>query len=101
MGMEILIENLRGGRTEGRLGLIGKLRAFGRALRSSLKSGAALRQAQGTLFSIASKAVGKIGGGEGGIRTPGTREGTPDFESGTFGHSVTSPSEGRKLAGRL
>ena len=29
--------------------------------------------------------------GEGGIRTPGTREGTPVFETGTFGHSVTSP----------
>lgn len=30
-------------------------------------------------------------GGEGGIRTLGTCEGTPDFESGTFDHSVTSP----------
>ena len=29
--------------------------------------------------------------GEGGIRTPGTREGTPDFESGPFDHSGTSP----------
>ncbi len=30
--------------------------------------------------------------GEGGIRTLGTREGTPVFETGTFGHSVTSPN---------
>jgi hypothetical protein len=30
-------------------------------------------------------------GGEGGIRTHGTLARTPDFESGTFGHSVTSP----------
>lgn len=29
--------------------------------------------------------------GEGGIRTPGAREGTPDFESGPFDHSGTSP----------
>lgn len=30
-------------------------------------------------------------GGEGGIRTPGTFAGTPVFETGTFGRSVTSP----------
>src|SRR4051812_27391170 len=30
-------------------------------------------------------------GGEGGIRTHGPRKGTPDFESGTFDHSATSP----------
>ena len=30
-------------------------------------------------------------GGEGGIRTHGTVAGTPDFESGTFDHSATSP----------
>jgi hypothetical protein len=29
--------------------------------------------------------------GEKGIRTPGTIAGTPDFESGTFGHSDISP----------
>ena len=29
--------------------------------------------------------------GEGGIRTPGTFDSTPDFESGTFDHSDTSP----------
>ena len=33
-------------------------------------------------------------GGEGGIRTHGTVAGTPDFESGTFGHSATSPVRG-------
>src|SRR5271154_6429699 len=32
-----------------------------------------------------------ISGGERGIRTHGTLTGTPDFESGTFGHSVSSP----------
>ncbi len=31
-------------------------------------------------------------GGEGGIRTHGTREGTPHFECGTFDHSATSPA---------
>ena len=30
-------------------------------------------------------------GGEGGIQTPGAVTRTPDFESGTFGRSVTSP----------
>ena len=30
-------------------------------------------------------------GGEGGIRTHGTLTRTPDFESGTFDHSATSP----------
>jgi len=29
--------------------------------------------------------------GEGGIQTPGTCYSTPDFESGTFDHSDTSP----------
>lgn len=38
-------------------------------------------------------------GGERGIRTHGTLAGTPDFESGSFGHSDSSPS--RKLQGRL
>ena len=31
-------------------------------------------------------------GGEGGIRTPDTCYSTPDFESGTFNHSATSPA---------
>ena len=31
-------------------------------------------------------------GGEEGIRTPVTLSGKPDFESGTFSHSVTSPA---------
>ena len=30
-------------------------------------------------------------GGEGGIRTHGRLKPTPDFESGTFDHSATSP----------
>ena len=30
-------------------------------------------------------------GGEGGIRTHGNVNATPDFESGTFDHSATSP----------
>ena len=34
---------------------------------------------------------GLLFGGEGGIRTLGTREGTTDFESVPFGHSGTSP----------
>jgi hypothetical protein len=32
--------------------------------------------------------------GEGGIQTPGTCYSTPDFESGTFNHSDTSPYRG-------
>ena len=32
-----------------------------------------------------------VSGGEGGIRTHGTFDSTPDFESGTFDHSATSP----------
>ncbi len=32
------------------------------------------------------------GGGEGGIRTLGRFDPTPDFESGTFDHSATSPN---------
>ena len=40
----------------------------------------------------ASASLRQLGlGGESGIRTRGGRESTPDFESGTFGHSVTSP----------
>jgi hypothetical protein len=31
--------------------------------------------------------------GEGGIQTPGTCNSTPDFESGTFDHSDTSPED--------
>ena len=33
-------------------------------------------------------------GGEGGIRTLGDVATTPDFESGTFDHSATSPHRG-------
>jgi hypothetical protein len=36
--------------------------------------------------------VGFLYGGEGGIRTHGTRKGTLDFESSPFGHSGTSPA---------
>src|SRR5258706_16130684 len=32
-----------------------------------------------------------MGGGRGGIRTPGTVTRTPDFESGAFNHSATLP----------
>ena len=37
-------------------------------------------------------------GGEGGIRTLGTFNSTPDFESGTFDHSATSPNQGVIIA---
>ena len=41
-------------------------------------------------------------GGEGGIRTHGGFAPTPDFESGTFDHSATSPvrATGGSIAGR-
>ena len=35
--------------------------------------------------------LGPCNGGEGGIRTHGALTRTPDFESGTFDHSATSP----------
>src|SRR5947208_7419706 len=35
-------------------------------------------------------------GGEGGIRTHGTGEGTPHFECGAFDHSATSPKGFRR-----
>ena len=44
----------------------------------------------GTALLYAEVSAANIGG-ESGIRTRGTLAGTPDFESGTFGHSVTSP----------
>ena len=37
------------------------------------------------------KGASFVTGGEGGIRTHGTRKRTPDFESGPFDHSGTSP----------
>jgi hypothetical protein len=40
-------------------------------------------------------------GGEGGIRTLGTIASTPDFESGTFDHSATSPNRTAIIALRL
>ena len=36
-------------------------------------------------------------GGEGGIRTPGTRKRTIDFESTALDHSATSPKKMEKL----
>src|SRR5690349_11570515 len=41
-----------------------------------------------------------LSGGEGGIRTHGTLTRTPDFESGTFDHSATSPKGSRVDASR-
>src|SRR6185436_8178722 len=40
---------------------------------------------------------GGINSGEGGIRTLGTLADTHDFQSCTFGHSVTSPGHGTRL----
>ena len=40
---------------------------------------------------ILQQQLAKYYGGEGGIRTHGTLARTPDFESGPFGHSGTSP----------
>lgn len=40
-------------------------------------------------------------GGEGGIRTHGTREGTPHFECGAFDHSATSPQGSKTWTRRL
>ena len=38
---------------------------------------------------------GSVAGGKGGIRTPGTVARTRDFQSRTFGHSVTFPGLNR------
>ena len=44
------------------------------------------------MVKLASPKSDSLHGGEGGIRTPGTRiRGTHDFQSCTFNHSVTSP----------
>ena len=40
-------------------------------------------------------------GGEEGIRTPDTVSGIPDFESGAFSHSATSPWELKRVRGYL
>ena len=37
------------------------------------------------------ESFGSVAGGKGGIRTPGTVARTRDFQSRTFGHSVTFP----------
>ena len=37
-------------------------------------------------------------GGEGGIRTLGRFDPTPDYESGTFDHSATSPNRSAIIA---
>ena len=40
---------------------------------------------------LGSRMALSVVGGEGGIRTHGSVATTPDFESGTFDHSATSP----------
>ena len=40
-------------------------------------------------------------GGEGGIRTPGTRKRTIDFESTALDHSATSPKSDGKVQKRF
>ncbi len=44
---------------------------------------------------------GSVAGGKGGIRTPGTVARTRDFQSRTFGHSVTFPGLNRVLSETL
>ena len=44
-------------------------------------------------MSLMFKGLQVDSGGEGGIRTLGTFDSTPDFESGTFDHSATSPNQ--------
>ena len=47
-----------------------------------------------TVYPSTTQAIAgqRVDGGRGGIRTHGTREGSPDFESGAFNHSATLPS---------
>src|SRR3546814_10473792 len=64
---------------------------------SDLTGPAAAAASNPSLFSILQSKKADIEsallfcGGEGGIPTPGTFSRTPDFESGTFNHSATSP----------
>ena len=44
-------------------------------------------------YETKKKPVKGLSGGEGGIRTHGGFAPTPDFESGTFDHSATSPTQ--------
>ena len=44
---------------------------------------------------------GSVAGGKGGIRTPGTVARTRDFQSRTFGHSVTFPGLNRVFSKTL
>ncbi len=59
-----------------------------RTLRMSFLNSTEKKAAIGLLMNL--KITISIGG-EGGIRTLGTIASTPDFESGTFDHSATSP----------
>ena len=43
-------------------------------------------------YFLSMSEIERLAGGEGGIRTLGTFDSTPDFESGTFDHSATSPN---------
>ena len=43
-------------------------------------------------YPFAFNGLSGVYGGEGGIRTHGRHTPTPDFESGTFDHSATSPN---------
>ena len=53
------------------------------------------RQSQPTAFALeVAQGLKQLLGGEGGIRTHGGFAPTPDFESGTFDHSATSPGCG-------
>lgn len=45
----------------------------------------------GKIFLSTQSGLFNWNGGEGGIRTLGPPKGSPDFESGPFGHSGTSP----------
>ena len=59
------------------------------------RPGSAMFRGFGLLVHVACQRNKNLGG-ESGIRTHGRRKPTPDFESGSFGHSDTSPR--RKLA---
>ena len=50
---------------------------------------------------ILMEGLGSVDGGKGGIRTPGTVARTRDFQSRTFGHSVTFPGLNRVLSETL
>src|SRR6476469_224009 len=73
------------------LGHLSVLRANSKCKMQNAKLSVALNSAFCILHFAFSRASASRNGGEGGIRTPDTREGITVFETAAFNHSATSP----------